>query len=112
MNNQLQDIEHARHQAKHQAFEEKMCHKLVGRFDTQTGVYTELSDQLMWEAWQAAQEHMLQARYDKLSSHDYVIIPAEMSDEIAEAIAHNANCCGGIAYDIYQAILQASKQYQ
>ncbi|WP_407410048.1 hypothetical protein [Acinetobacter sp.] len=68
---------------------------------------------LVWqESWKAAQEHMLQARYDKLSSHDYVLIPAEMSGEIAEAIAHNANCCGGIAYDIYQAIIQASKQYQ
>ena len=67
----------------------------------------------MWqEAWQAAQEHMLQARYEKLSSHEYMLIPAELSDEIAEAIAYNANCCGGIAQDIYQAIIQASKQYQ
>ena len=37
-----------------EAFEEKMCHKLVGVFDNDLNCYTELTDQLMWEAWQAA----------------------------------------------------------
>lgn len=31
-----------------------------------------------------------------------------MTDEQAEAIAGIANCCGGIAYDIYRAALEAA----
>ncbi|HHL0157654.1 TPA: DUF551 domain-containing protein, partial [Klebsiella quasipneumoniae subsp. quasipneumoniae] len=31
----------------------------------------------------------------------YVMVPKEMTDEIGEAIAMQANCCGGIALDIY-----------
>ncbi len=37
-----------------EAFEEKMCHKLVGVFDNDLNCYTELTDQLVLEAWQAA----------------------------------------------------------
>lgn len=36
------------------------------------------------------------------------LVPSEMTDEIGEAIARNANCCGGIALDIYDAILNAA----
>ena len=113
MNNQLQDMEKASQQMKRQAFEKSYLNKHpYAVIDFVDGLYSNRRTQGAWEMWEEAQEHMLQARYDKLSSHDYVLIPAEMSDEIAEAIAHNANCCGGIAYDIYQAIIQASKQYQ
>ena len=129
---QLQEAEKARHEIKFQemqmAFEKAQAVKydcdyeeLKFCFDNHENLtghrYPPTSQRheswLVWqEAWQAAQEHMLQARYEKLSSHEYMLIPAELSDEIAEAIAYNANCCGGIAQDIYQAIIQASKQYQ
>lgn len=34
------------------------------------------------------------------SEKEYVRIPRELTDHIAEAIAFEARCCGGIAYDI------------
>lgn len=40
----------------------------------------------------------------------YVLVPKEMTDEIGEAIAMQANCCGGIALDIYDAMLAAAQQ--
>ncbi|ENZ8492021.1 DUF551 domain-containing protein [Klebsiella pneumoniae] len=40
----------------------------------------------------------------------YVMVPKEMTDEIGEAIAMQANCCGGIALDIYDAMLAAAPQ--
>lgn len=40
----------------------------------------------------------------------YVLVPKEMTDEIGEAIAMQANCCGGIALDIYDAMLAAAPQ--
>ncbi|HBY7474114.1 TPA: DUF551 domain-containing protein [Klebsiella pneumoniae] len=42
----------------------------------------------------------------------YVMVPKEMTDEIGEAIAMQANCCGGIALDIYDAMLAAATQPQ
>lgn len=39
----------------------------------------------------------------------FKLMPIEMTDEIGEAIAHEANCCGGIALDIYDAALKAHK---
>lgn len=42
----------------------------------------------------------------------YVMVPKEMTDEIGEAIAMQANCCGGIALDIYDAMLAAAPQPQ
>ena len=42
----------------------------------------------------------------------YVMVPKEMTDEIGEAIAMQANCCGGIALDIYDAMLAAALQPQ
>ncbi|HHX3094074.1 TPA: DUF551 domain-containing protein [Klebsiella pneumoniae] len=38
------------------------------------------------------------------------MVPKEMTDEIGEAIAMQANCCGGIALDIYDAMLAAAPQ--
>lgn len=40
----------------------------------------------------------------------YVMVPKEMTDAIGEAIAMHANCCGGIALDIYDAMLAAAPQ--
>ncbi|HBR3080416.1 TPA: DUF551 domain-containing protein [Klebsiella pneumoniae] len=40
----------------------------------------------------------------------YVMVPKEMTDEIGEAIAMQANCCGGIALDIYDSMLAAAPQ--
>ena len=41
---------------------------------------------------------------------EYVRIPRELTDHIAEAIAFEARCCGGIAYDIYEAIIKAAQE--
>ncbi|HBY9758602.1 TPA: DUF551 domain-containing protein [Klebsiella pneumoniae] len=38
----------------------------------------------------------------------YVMVPKEMTDESGEAIAMQANCCGGIALDIYDAMIAAA----
>lgn len=40
----------------------------------------------------------------------YVMVPKEMTDEIGEAISMRARCCGGIALDIYDAMLAAAPQ--
>lgn len=42
----------------------------------------------------------------------YVLVPKEMTDAIGEAIAMQANCCGGIALDIYDAMLAAAPQQE
>ncbi|MDM2756637.1 hypothetical protein OGY72_22620 [Citrobacter sp. Cpo221] len=42
----------------------------------------------------------------------YVMVPKEMTDAIGEAIAMQANCCGGIALDIYDAMLAAAPQQE
>ena len=63
----------------------------------------------------ASQEQAISYCLNKqnIKAHEgFILLPIDCTDEIAEAIAYNANCCGGIAYDIYQAIIQASKQYQ
>lgn len=41
---------------------------------------------------------------------EYVRIPRDLTDHIAEAIAREASCCGGIAYDIYEAIIEAAEE--
>lgn len=42
----------------------------------------------------------------------YALVPVEMTDEIGEVIAREARCCGGIALDIYDAILLAAAPQQ
>ena len=42
---------------------------------------------------------------------DHVILPRELTDQMTEAIAFEARCCGGIAYDIYEAIVAAAPEY-
>lgn len=39
-----------------------------------------------------------------------VLVPRELTDEMAEAIAGAANCCGGIAYDIWEAVMAVAAQ--
>lgn len=40
----------------------------------------------------------------------YKLMPLEITDEIGEAIAMEARCCGGIALDIYEAALAAAPE--
>ncbi|EIV2913324.1 hypothetical protein L7Q46_002650 [Serratia marcescens] len=40
----------------------------------------------------------------------FKLMPLEMTDEIGEAIAMEARCCGGIALDIYEAALAAAPE--
>lgn len=51
---------------------------------------------------------MLQAGNSPVIPDGYVMVPKEMTDEIGEAIAMQANCCGGIALDIYDAMIAAA----
>lgn len=58
--------------------------------------------------------HWLRVAYEAgnspVTTDGYVMVPKEMTDEIGEAIAMQANCCGGIALDIYDAMLAAAPQ--
>lgn len=45
---------------------------------------------------------------DGIAPDGYKLMPIEMTDQIGEAIAMEANCCGGIALDIYNAALAAA----
>lgn len=60
--------------------------------------------------WNACRAAMLQAGNSPVIPEGYVLVPKEMTDEIGEAIAMQANCCGGIALDIYDAMLAAAPQ--
>lgn len=55
---------------------------------------------------------MLQAGNSPVTTDGWVMVPKEMTDAIGEAIAMHANCCGGIALDIYDAMLAAAPQQQ
>lgn len=61
-----------------------------------------------WYVWQRCRAAMLQAGNSPVIPDGYVMVPKEMTDEIGEAIAMQANCCGGIALDIYDAMLAAA----
>lgn len=56
--------------------------------------------------------HWMRVAYEAGNSQvipdGYVMVPKEMTDEIGEAIAMQANCCGGIALDIYDAMIAAA----
>lgn len=53
---------------------------------------------------------MLQAGNSPIIPDGYVMVPKEMTDAIGEAIAMQARCCGGIALDIYDAMIEAALQ--
>ncbi|HFX6758047.1 DUF551 domain-containing protein [Klebsiella variicola] len=55
---------------------------------------------------------MLQSGNSPVIPDGYVLVPKEMTDEIGEAISMRARCCGGIALDIYDAMLAATSQPQ
>ncbi len=54
------------------------------------------------------EQNVMQAGNSPVIPEGYVMVPKEMTDEIGEAIAMQANCCGGIALDIYDAMLAAA----
>lgn len=67
-------------------FEEKLCHKLTGVFNTFTNQYEELIDQLMWEAWQTS-----------ANRQGYKLIPVEPTDaQVKKAEYLYINECIGI----------------
>ncbi|HDV0465784.1 TPA: DUF551 domain-containing protein [Klebsiella pneumoniae] len=66
----------------------------------------ELKD-FSWGIWNACVSNSQPA---PVVPDGYVMVPKEMTDEIGEAIAMQANCCGGIALDIYDAMLAAAPQ--
>lgn len=88
----------------------------------------------MKEAYEGCRAAMLQGKAEPVSQHDelphepqiaayekimeqaipdgYALVPVEMTDEIGEVIAREARCCGGIALDIYDAILLAAAPQQ
>lgn len=123
MINTLQDMEKARQQMKRQAFEtyfknteiyNRECYvrksDILESWSEHLGYYSNIIVHESLLMWQAAQEQVLQNRYENLANDDYMLMPTELTDEIAEAIAYSANCCGGIAQDIYQAIIQSLRE--
>lgn len=56
-------------------FEEKMCHKLTGLFNEVSNQYQELTDQLMWEAWQAS-----------ANREGYKLVPVVPTEAMLEAL--------------------------
>lgn len=65
--------------------------------------YESMATEYAWLAWQ-------DGRASQQVTEGFVMVPdaANMTDEQAEAIAKVANCCGGIAYEIYCAAIAAS----
>ncbi|HIE3971875.1 TPA: hypothetical protein ACXNHV_002352 [Serratia marcescens] len=61
-----------------------------------------------WNACRAAMVQPVSQGY-KLPE-GFKLMPLEMTDEIGEAIAMEARCCGGIALDIYEAALAAAPE--
>lgn len=59
---------------------------------------------------QDAKPNFKQAGISPVAPDGWVMVPKEMTDAIGEAIAMHANCCGGIALDIYDAMLAAAPQ--
>lgn len=62
--------------------------------------------------WNACRAAMLQDGNSPETPDGWVMVPKEMTDAIGEAIAMQANCCGGIALDIYDAMLAAAPQQE
>ncbi|HGE8501499.1 hypothetical protein ACYZFV_01385 [Serratia ureilytica] len=62
--------------------------------------------------WNACRAAMLAqpVSQDYTLPDGFKLMPLEMTDEIGEAIAMEARCCGGIALDIYQAALAAAPE--
>lgn len=56
-------------------FEDNLCHKLTGVFNTSTNQYEELIDQLMWEAWQASAKR-----------ENFRLVPVVPTEEMLEAL--------------------------
>lgn len=48
------------------------------------------------------------AHTEQAVPYGWKLVPIEMTDDIGEAIAKHARCCGGIALDIYEAALAAA----
>lgn len=53
-------------------------------------------------------QHLYTAQPAPSVTEGFKLMPIEMTDEIAEAIAMEARCCGGIALCIYEAALAAA----
>lgn len=58
----------------------------------------------------ATQSAVANAAHQLREAPSFVLVPdaSSMTDEQAEAIANVANCCGGTAYDIYRAAIEAA----
>lgn len=112
-------------------FEEKMCHKLVGAFNAMNNHYNELTDQLMWEAWQAAkaESHKSASLYQWEINHlaaanqqwrDYAakasvvpdgfcIVPKEPTDK-QKRTAMFTVASGGNAIDAYREMIKDAQE--
>lgn len=74
------------------------------------GTYRFSGVQMAFSAWNACRAAMLAKPVSsgyKLPE-GFKLMPLEITDEIAEAIAMEARCCGGIALCIYEAALAAA----
>lgn len=61
-----------------------------------------------WIVWQGRSAMIQPVSQGYTLPDGYKLMPIDMTDEIGEAIAMEANCCGGIALDIYNAAMAAA----
>ncbi|WP_243216779.1 hypothetical protein [Klebsiella pneumoniae] len=87
---------------------EVMCD--VNRRGDFLGGDTQLLSRIQCRIDNACRAAMLQAGNSPIIPDGYVMVPKEMTDAIGEAIAMQARCCGGIALDIYDAMIEAALQ--
>lgn len=66
--------------------------------------YMAWDTQVAWFAWQSATAQAMPEGYVVVPD-GRVLISTECSDDMAEAIAFSVPCCGGIAGDVYEAII-------
>ncbi|HGM6654487.1 TPA: hypothetical protein ACKQAF_001619 [Serratia marcescens] len=74
------------------------------------GTYKFSGVQMAFSAWNACRAAMLAQPVSSgyTLPDGFKLMPLEMTDEIGEAIAMEARCCGGIALCIYEAALAAA----
>lgn len=76
-----------------EAFEEKMCHKLVGVFDNALNCYVELTDQLMWETWQTAKAQSVPEGFVLVPKDLIKTLHEELLDHEPDSFVVNRDIC-------------------
>ena len=67
-----------------------------------------------WSVWGGNEQVVYTAGVEPIGwmpspDNGYTMVPVELTDNVAEAIAMEANCCGGIALDIWDAAIKVAR---